>query len=278
MIIEKIKNILLTLARVFEDLIPKEAKFLDLKKFNEIILENQEQSLKIVALNEQLIKIQLENNELIKGLEVINEEQEDNQEEKYFNNKWEKGDIIYKAKGRYSRDVRTYLFDKSTILKNIVDSNKLIGDSDDETVYNCEQFVNSRLKYVTDKIQYEELEYWQNPEETIQRGVGDCEDYSILIKSLCLVAGVPDYKMKVCAGNTSSGGHAYCIYLRECDNEWVTVEGSFYPTKKKIDLRILHKQNERYGSIWFTFNKEFSFIQNSVEITGRFKDVEGDIL
>jgi intein/homing endonuclease len=53
----------------------------------------------------------------------------------------------------------------------------------------------------------------------------NCEDGAILITSLCIAAGIPEWRVKVAAGYVQSsptapqGGHAYNIYLAE-DGNW----------------------------------------------------------
>ncbi|MDY6965273.1 MAG: transglutaminase family protein [Halobacteriota archaeon] len=58
--------------------------------------------------------------------------------------------------------------------------------------YNMYQ-VCALFDYVSGKIEYlpdpEDLEVWQRPDETLQLGRGDCEDYAILMASLIEAAG-----------------------------------------------------------------------------------------
>ena len=42
------------------------------------------------------------------------------------------------------------------------------------------------------------------PEETVNAGLGDCIDGSLLIKSLTLIAGIPDWKVKIIVGKQST--------------------------------------------------------------------------
>lgn len=45
--------------------------------------------------------------------------------------------------------------------------------------------------YKSDLENYKALEYWASPDETIERGAGDCEDISFLIASI--LNGLPDH-------------------------------------------------------------------------------------
>ena len=103
-----------------------------------------------------------------------------------------------------------------------------------------------------------------------------CEDGSLLIKALCNLAGVPDYKIKVCAGWVEYGsgtcGHAYCIYLRDNDT-WCVLDGCYYYTTTAISNRIEHKEDTKYnpkpGSIWWTFTQKYSYAQRDTAVLGR---------
>jgi len=50
-------------------------------------------------------------------------------------------------------------------------------------------------------------DYWQTPEETIIRGAGDCEDFTFLLASLFIAAGLE--KPAVMFGSYNEGGHAW---------------------------------------------------------------------
>jgi len=188
-------------------------------------------------------------------------------EEEYWNNKWPKTEGIYKARNRNKYDVRSFIWSDDVVLKDIIKKNNLMGENDDETAYKCMRFVQKRIKYKPDKG-----EDWKYPLDTYYDGYGDCEDSSFLLLSLINNCGVPLYKAKVCCGWVLNPrtkkydiGHAYVIYLRE-DKEWVSLDTTYYPTTTKINLRQKHKNDKKYGRIWFTFNSKFVWSQHSVKI------------
>ena len=196
----------------------------------------------------------------------------------FWNSKWQKKKVVYRGQDNYLRDVRTFLEDKSDLLKEVLDEFNLVsvnGDSP-ETVYNIEQWVRKNIKYKPDVG-----EYWKEPEITLQDKYGDCEDHILLIKSLSLIAGVPDYLFKVVAGYVQDPfnknkfiGHAYGIILD--DEVWKVVDSTYFPTMIPINKRIEHKQDLRYNKgIWFTFNKEIGFSDKEIEIEGRLKKMSG---
>jgi predicted transglutaminase-like cysteine proteinase len=59
-----------------------------------------------------------------------------------------------------------------------------------ETLEQANDFVNDRIKYKPDAV-----DYWQSPDETLKRGAGDCEDFCILKYALLREAGYTDMAM-----------------------------------------------------------------------------------
>lgn len=182
----------------------------------------------------------------------------DKERAKYWNNKWPKKRIIYNAQYGRPRDVRTFIFDKSFILADIIKENKLAGKNDNDTMYRILMFVIKNLKYTGDEKTKGQKEFWQNPEDTVTYMKGDCEDGAILIKSLSLLAGIPDYKVRVAAGHVKGGGHAYVIYLRDDDTQ-VILDWCYWPNKLKINERKSFSEEKNYYDVWFSFNKNHTF-------------------
>jgi hypothetical protein len=52
----------------------------------------------------------------------------------------------------------------------------------------CE-WANNAITYTPDMEVHGVYEYWQTPEETVARGTGDCEDFSLLIGGDAILAG-----------------------------------------------------------------------------------------
>jgi predicted flap endonuclease-1-like 5' DNA nuclease len=114
----------------------------------------------------------------------------------------------------------------------------------------------------------------------------NCEDGAILIAGLLINAGIPSWRVKVCAAqviadpifapsDTELGGHAYCIYLADRSEserklEWVVLDWCYLqdpevPIEKK-PLAGDGGQEGAYKDIWFTFNDQYSWAQNAFEV------------
>jgi len=53
-------------------------------------------------------------------------------------------------------------------------------------------YVNSRVRFVDDRIQFGVADRWQAPSDTLLRGRGDCEDFAIAKRAMLRAAGVSD--------------------------------------------------------------------------------------
>jgi len=72
---------------------------------------------------------------------------------------------------------------------------------------------------------------WTCAIATWMRAFGDCEDGAILIHALLLAAGVPAARLRTCFGTVGVDrtGHAWTIYQRESDCEWIPLEWTAGP-------------------------------------------------
>jgi predicted transglutaminase-like cysteine proteinase len=172
--------------------------------------------------------------------------------------------IIYRAQNGNPRDVRTFLFDKSHILDAYIKYYGLKGIDDEDTMRRILIWVIDHLRYVGDETNKGQVEYWQNPEDTIITLRGDCEDGAILIKSLALVAGVPDWKVKILAGMVVGGGHAYCTFIRWDDTQ-VILDWCYWPNTLPVSQRRERKDETNYKEVWFSFDKRYGYAPKPVE-------------
>lgn len=209
----------------------------------------------------------------------------------YWNNKWEKRDVIYA--GRTLRkndrpiqiDVKNFICANDAILKDIIDRRGLKKKTYNETAHACQKFVVNYMSYIADEQESGVEEFWQFPFETVAAKAGDCEDGAILMASLMINAGIPNWRVKVVAGNVRpqptapEGGHAYCIFLADRDNgdmeweihDWCYYEDSEIPTGQK-PLAKEGGYNHSYTQVWWSFNNEFSWSPEEVQIEGRIRN------
>jgi predicted transglutaminase-like cysteine proteinase len=172
--------------------------------------------------------------------------------------------IIYRAQYGLPRDVRTFLFDISHILDTYVKHYGLKGANDNETMYKILMWVMDHMVYTGDQTTKSQSEFWQDPEETVSTLRGDCEDGAILIKSLSIVAGVPDWKVKIMAGAVVGGGHAYCTYIRDDDTQCI-LDWCYWPNRLPINQRPKRQDESNYMDVWFSFDRLYGYAPTAVE-------------
>ena len=194
---------------------------------------------------------------------IVDDKYDGKTREEWWTTRFPEKPILYRAQDGNVRDVRNFIFEHSYILDQVIENYNLRGSSDDETVLKCCLFVQDSIRYVGDEIARGQVEYWQNPEDTITRGTGDCEDGAILMKSLTQCAGVPDWKVKIVAGDVKGGGHAYCTYIRNNDTQCV-MDWCYWPNRLPVNARKEFKNEENYYSIWFSFNNDHSYAETKV--------------
>jgi predicted transglutaminase-like cysteine proteinase len=133
-------------------------------------------------------------------------------------------------------------------------------DSPDVKVQKINAWVIDNIGYQDDWVTNGTAEHWSLPTETLNAGVGDCEDGAFLIHSLAIEAGVDPNRLRTYGGEVwagagaATGGHAWTAYKRTNDNEWVALDFSYFPTKAPVDQRVPLRQDNRYIDDFFYFN------------------------
>lgn len=270
------KNAINFLIKFFRSLLDGDDYYLDVNTMNELVEENMLLKNKLENSLESFNKLQEENVELVKGLEIINDEIEKEKREceeaEYWNNKWKKGNVTYRAReDSIYFDVRNFITAPDCVLKELIKTNNLKSDSYDDTAYKIMCWVQNNITYVTDDALFGFKEHWDFPAEVLNRKKSDCEGMSNLIVSLCINAGIPSYRIKNMCGNVkykngnNAGGHSWPIFLRE-SGDWIDLDPCFYNTKNGIEERIPVKDNKVYSTVWFAFNDVHTFTNVNLEL------------
>lgn len=180
---------------------------------------------------------------------------------KYWNNQPIPTDnVIFKANDGMWYDVKTFVQVNDAILKIVVKDNSLNKGSLDDIAYKCEQWVLNNIKYESDEVIAKQPEFWQKPTETLQRGMGDCEDQAYLVASLMLnTEKMPTDRVRVVAGEVKEGGHAWVEYRRKKDDQHVILDTTYKPTSEKIEKRLTTANMNDYVKRYFAANNEHSW-------------------
>ena len=177
--------------------------------------------------------------------------------EKFWNEKYPKVNKTYtriESDGIYQIDVRNFI---ACYRDNSIPV--VIGKTNDEKALNGLKWIIKNIRYVKDEKEYGREEYWAMPWQTMKRKRGDCEDGSNLLYCILLKSGVPYFRIRQTAGDTSAGGHCYTTYLPENNDHWVNLDWCYFPKKTPVSERPDYKDETLYKGVWFSFNLEHAY-------------------
>ena len=136
------------------------------------------------------------------------------------------------------------------------------------------------VKWVADHITYTSdtgLDNWKDPVHTLYDGYGDCEDMAILTYSLIRNMGIPYNNIRVYIGETFGVGHAWVMYRRTSDNQWVTFDGTagstYWDTITSVDSltplynSVLAIQEESLDSDDYAYGSATKYVTCSDVVT-----------
>ena len=148
-------------------------------------------------------------------------------------------------KSKYRVDIRLFFVNPACEdLQKIVGSTK--GWNDEAKAAYCLSWVQSNIKYVSDKEQFGLEEFWMIPQEILNTRRGDCDDGAILLANLLAAAlgKKKSWKVMLATGETKSGlGHMKVLLYSK--GEWVALDWM---------------SGEHLAKIWFIWNIEHVYV------------------
>lgn len=95
------------------------------------------------------------------------------------------------AQQRYGDNARHSIIELQALIKSLKNA------SDIEKLTRINTFFNNKIHYEEDGNVWGEADYWATPLETIGKGYGDCEDYSIAKYVFLKALKIPEEKLKL---------------------------------------------------------------------------------
>lgn len=195
-------------------------------------------------------------------LDTLKKKQDKNKLEKEIINKYPSVEKLYGARplppegSRILIDPRVFFTPYDSKILKICKKISNNG-TDDDKIYQAFKWVRSNIKYKYDKDNFGSVEYWSFPFETLIKEFGDCDSQSILLANLCLVAGVPYYKLRLTVGPVKGGNHCFLTYYVESKEKWVIMDSTYWPNALKPNQRKDYKDEDHYfKEIWFSFDQK----------------------
>lgn len=128
----------------------------------------------------------------------------------------------------------------------MIEAGKALPERERLDVVNA--FFNNNVLFEDDKIVWKQADYWATPLETLGRGEGDCEDYSIGKYVTLGLLGVPIEKLRITyvraelglPGSGISQAHMVLAYYPTPDGEPLVLDNlvsELRPASRRPDLR-----------------------------------------
>ena len=120
------------------------------------------------------------------------------------------------------------------------------------------QFFNRRILFMEDAKNWGQADYWASPIESLAKGAGDCEDYVIAKYFSLLVAGVPNFRLRLVYVRLQIGGprgevqpHMVLAYYAAPNAEPLILDNlinDIRPASRRLDLTPVFSFNA--DSLW----------------------------
>ncbi len=88
--------------------------------------------------------------------------------------------------------------------RNMMDEVRNLPERD--KIVRVNDFFNERVRFMSDIDIWKKSDYWATPLQTMGRGMGDCEDYSIAKYMTLQLVGVPEDKLQITYVKAKIGG------------------------------------------------------------------------
>lgn len=118
------------------------------------------------------------------------------------------------------------------------------------------EFFNRRIRFSSDQEIWRQSEYWATPMETLSKGAGDCEDFTIAKYFTLLSAGIPVEQLRLIYVKARIGGpnsnlqqaHMVLAYYASPDAEPLVLDNlitDIRPASRRADLSPVFSFNSQ---------------------------------
>jgi predicted transglutaminase-like cysteine proteinase len=139
----------------------------------------------------------------------------------------------------------------------LTDANGLVAPTD--KLRRVNEFFNRRIQFADDQQVWGQSDYWATPMETLAKGRGDCEDFTIAKYFTLLNAGIPNEQLRLVYVKARIGGqastlvqaHMVLAYYPSPDAEPLVLDNlitDFRPASRRPDLVPVFSFNSQ--GIW----------------------------
>ena len=141
--------------------------------------------------------------------------------------------------------------------QQLIDHSRTLGTQD--KLRRVNEFFNRKIQFMDDIQIWGQTEYWATPIETLAKGKGDCEDFTIAKYFTLLEAGIPNEQLRLIYVKARIGGSASTItqahmvlaFYPEPDAEPLILDNlitEIRPASRRPDLQPVFSFNSQ--GIW----------------------------
>jgi predicted transglutaminase-like cysteine proteinase len=160
----------------------------------------------------------------------------------------------------YSRLLAAYSKLRGDNIQPFRDWQTLLKDSQSlsttDKLQRVNDFFNRRIQFGDDQTIWGQSDYWATPMETLSKGAGDCEDFSIAKYFSLLVLGIPVDQLRLIyvkariggAGSAVQQAHMVLAYYASPDAEPLVLDNlitSIRPSSRRSDLQPVFSFNSQ---------------------------------
>jgi predicted transglutaminase-like cysteine proteinase len=85
-------------------------------------------------------------------------------------------------------------------------------------------YVNARVRFVDDRVQFGVADRWLAPADTLNRGRGDCEDFALAKRAMLRAAGVPERDLYLVVLNDLSRRADHAVLVVRADGRFLVLD------------------------------------------------------
>lgn len=155
--------------------------------------------------------------------------------------------LLEKVRLRYSEEAYQHVLSLTAL------SEQLRSASEQSKLLQINAFVNEHVQFLDDAELWNTQDYWASPLETLGRGAGDCEDFSIAKYMLLKKLGVAQDKLRMTyvkatlpSGNVRA--HMVLAYYATASSEPLILDNlstEVLPASRRTDLAPVFSFNEK---------------------------------
>ncbi|WP_137818502.1 transglutaminase-like cysteine peptidase [Pseudomonas sp. 2FG] len=152
---------------------------------------------------------------------------------------WRLERILHKAEKRYGRQSPTT--DRLLSWSDLIESSQHLPEI--EKLHAVNRYFNHHVRFSTDIALWKQSDYWATPIETLVKGAGDCEDFSLAKYFTLRQLGVAEEKLRIAYAKVlkSNQAHMVLTYYSTPSAEPLVLDNlinSIRPAAERRDLSL----------------------------------------